>query len=140
MKDITVDLALLMHTLHGIRLVDLVDSIYHITAKLAAGGQIFILEPGSFIEERNYVLWKDTDFKMIFSKIRNENFPKEKVAEKCLSMFEAKKKELIRMLNNNPTGSEKDKEIDLNIQKLQRYKRKEKNDRNANNPPNPHRR
>src|SRR5450759_4862912 len=66
-KDITVDFALLMHTLHEIRLVDLVDTIYHITAKLAVGGQIFILEPGSFIEERNYVLWKDTDFKMIFS-------------------------------------------------------------------------
>jgi len=28
-------------------------------------------------------------------------------------MFEAKKKELFRMLNNNPTGSGKDKEIDL---------------------------
>lgn len=137
-KDITVDFALLMHTLHEIRLVDLVDSIYHITAKLPVGGQIFILEPGSFIEERNYVLWKDTDFKMIFSnhgfyvmpypittnkghklnavnilKIQNENISKDTVAEKCLLMFEAKKKELIRMLNNNPTGSEKDKEIDL---------------------------
>jgi len=137
-KDITVDLALLMHTLHEIRLVDLVDSIYHITAKLPVGGQIFILEPGSFIEERNYVLWKDTDFKMIFSnhgfdvmpypittnkgnklnavniiKNQNENFPKDTVAEKCLLMFEAKKKEPFRMLNNNPTGIEKDKEIDL---------------------------
>jgi SAM-dependent methyltransferase len=137
-KDISVDFAVLMHTLHEIRLVDLVDSIYHITAKLPVGGQIFILEPGSFIEERNYVLWKDTDFKMIFSnhgfdvmpypittnrgnklnavniiKVQNENFPKEIVAEKCLLMFEAKKKELFGMLNNNPTGSEKDKEIDL---------------------------
>jgi len=48
-----------------------------------------------------------------FKKIQNENFPKETVAEKCLLMFEAKKRELYGMLNNNHAGSGKDKEIDL---------------------------
>ncbi|MCG7847560.1 MAG: HEAT repeat domain-containing protein, partial [ANME-2 cluster archaeon] len=43
-KDIRLDYALLMHALHEIKLLDLIEIIYSISAKLKIGGQMFILD------------------------------------------------------------------------------------------------
>jgi len=117
-KDIRLDYALLMHALHEIKLIDLIEIIYSISAKLKMGGQMFILDQRELIEkERSFVLWNDKkDFENLFSdsglevsqrffntgsdkklssievkKVKDDCFSREIVARNCMKVYESKK-------------------------------------------------
>lgn len=122
-KELLADYVFMMHTMHELRLVDLVDVIYHNSAKLKPGGWIYILDQRILVKkERDFVLWDtEKDLKTLFSdsgfesswlpmdtgknhklcsvaaqKVKNDCFPKDKVAENCRAVYESKKERLLR--------------------------------------------
>ena len=126
-KKIVADYILMVHTLHEIKLVDFIDITYHFSAKLNVGGRIFILDQRKLLEkERSFVLWDRDDLKIIFSnsglepywrpidtksgnklssieieKVKDNCFPKERVADNCLSAYQFKKEMISKKLSNN---------------------------------------
>ena len=124
-KDFLVDYVFVVHTLHEIELVNLIDVIYHISDKLNAGGQIFVLDQRQLIEpEGNYTLWDSNDFETLYSdsgfkvssmardtktekklvsveieKVEDNCFSIEKVKENCLSVYESKQDTILKQIN-----------------------------------------
>ncbi|MCK5342274.1 MAG: HEAT repeat domain-containing protein, partial [Candidatus Heimdallarchaeota archaeon] len=124
-KDFLVDYVFVVHTLHEIELVNLIDTIYHISDKLNAGGQIFVLDQSQLIEpESNYTLWDSNDFETLYSdsgfkvssmardtktekklvsveieKVEDNYFSIEKVKENCLSVYESKQDTILKQIN-----------------------------------------
>jgi len=137
-KQILVDRIFLIHTLHEIKLKYLIEAIYHISMKLRINGKILILDPNNYLDERNYVLWDNDDFKIFFSELGydvhrycittnkgskliaadiekiNDGFPAiDRVAEKCLAMYESKKKKLREKITKGLSGEEVRKKDEL---------------------------
>ena len=125
-KSIFADYALMIHTLHELRLVDLVDVIYNITFKLKIGGRFFILEQIKLLEkEKSFVLWEKEDFEMLFSdsgckyawrpiytksekelssieieKVQSNCFSRKEWAKRCLSVYKYKQEKTSKKLLN----------------------------------------
>ena len=135
-KDIRLDCALLMHALHEIKLIDLIEIIYSISVKLKMGGQMFILDQRELIDpERSFVLWDDKkDFEDFFLdsglevsqrffntgrdkklssveviKVQDHCFPKKDVAINCLHVYELKEKKVSAMLKREISDDEHQK-------------------------------
>ena len=123
-----------MHALHEIKLLDLIEIIYSISAKLKMGGQMFILDQRELIEkERSFVLWDDKkDFEILFSdsglevsqrffntgsdkklssieatKVQDNCFPKENVASNCLEVYNLKKRTVSEKIDRKEISDEK---------------------------------
>jgi len=135
-KDIKLDYAFLMHALHEIKLIDLIEIVYSISTKLKLNGMIFILDQRKLVEEeRNYVLWDENDFETLFSnsgfevyqsfpetksgnklslieaiKIQENCFPKETVKENCLKVYESKKV-IVSNMRNEAIDTEEHKNL-----------------------------
>jgi HEAT repeat protein len=138
-KDVRLDYAFLMHALHEIKLIDLIEIVYSISTKLKIDGMIFILDQRKLVEqERNFVLWDDKkDFETLFSnsgfemfqrfietssgnklssieakKIQENCFPKEKVTENCLKVYESKKV-IVSKMRNETVDTEEHKNLSV---------------------------
>ena len=136
--DIKLDYVFLMHALHEIKLLDLVEIIYSISIKLKKDGRIFILDQRELIEkERSYVLWDDEkDFETLFldsglkvyqrffntgsdkklssievKKVKGNYFSKEKVGINCLKVYENKKINVSGLLDRKEVSDDKYQEL-----------------------------
>ena len=139
-KDIKLDYALLVHALHEIKLLDLIEIIYSISVKLKMGGQMFILDQRELIEtERSFVLWDDKkDFEILFSdsgleisqrffntgnnkklssievkKVQDDCFSREIVARNCIKVYELKKMTVSDRIERKEIRDEEFQELNI---------------------------
>ena len=133
-KNVRLDYAFLMHTLHEIKLINLIEIIYSISTKLKINGKIFILDQRKLTEkERDFVLWDKKEYfytlflnsgfevshidfntksgnKLSLIEVEKFNdccFSKEKVGENCLKVYETKKIMVSNMLDNKEISDDK---------------------------------
>ena len=139
-KDIRLDYALLMHALHEIKLIDLIEIIYSISVKLKMGGQMFILDQRELIEkERSFVLWDDKkDFEDLFldsgleisqrffntgsdkklssievKKVKDDCFSREIVERNCMKVYESKKDTVSDRIDRKGISNDEHQELSI---------------------------